>query len=371
MRFYLKEAIRFLNLPKESRHLVFFSEGGQYFSTLEPVLKALTQKGQQSCVLTMSQSDPVFKMGLSGVNAFFIGGNTGSALWMNLLAAKLVVMTTPNLNILNIKRSPGVKHYTYLFHAPTGCGLYRSHAFDHFDSVLCAGKHQELDIRTLEEKHQTPPKTLYQTGFPHLDFLFQKKEAYSVQESNQPTVLIAGTWGKNSCLERYGHKLIDPLIAQNYSVIVRPHPQTKISHPALLQSLKQRFSHSDLVTWDYENDGMSSMLQADAMISDLSGMIFDFAFLCKKPVICVESEIETEGTEIDLLDNELWELRVRKMLGTVITEKDLPQLAHIVKQTTTQMNQEQMTELMNSSLYHVGQVGEIAANQIIEILESL
>ena len=154
MRFYLKEVAKFLTLPKEDRHLVFFSEGDQYFSTFQPVLKALSLKDQKCCVLTMSPHDPILNLKFTGVVSFFIGGHTFASLWVNLLSAKLVVMTTPNLNTLNIKRSPGVKHYTYLFHAPTGCGWYRSHAFDHFDSMLCAGKHQEIDIQVLEVKYK-------------------------------------------------------------------------------------------------------------------------------------------------------------------------------------------------------------------------
>ena len=370
---YLKEVFKFLNLPKERRDLIFFSEGAQYFSTFEPILKILSEKGQQCCILTMSQNDPILKLKLSGMSSFFIGGHTLAPLWMNLLSSKVVVMTTPNLHTFNIKRSPGTQHYTYLFHAPTGCGLYRSHAFDHFDSILCAGQHQERDIRVLEHKHQTHQKTLYQTGFPHLDFLFQKKQTYSgeICKQHQKTVLIAGTWGKNSCLELYGEQLIHPLIAKDYQVIVRPHPQTPFSNPSLLKSLKQKFEDSDLVIWDQNSDGMESMLHADIMISDLSGIIFDFAFLCKKPILCIESQLETEGTEIDLLHDELWELKIRKSLGKVITEDDLPQLAQIVEQTTSQISEEQITALMHQSLYHVGQVGEVAATQIIEILESL
>ena len=372
---YLKEVIRFRNLPQENRDLIFFSEGKQYFSTFEPILRELSQRGQKCCILTMSQSDPIFTLQLSGVASFFIGGNSLSALWMNLLSAKLVVMTTPNLHCLNIKRSPGVQHYSYLFHALTSCGLYKAHAFDHFDSILCVGKHHEPEIRGLEQAYQTHKKQLYQTGFPHLDFLLHKKLSYSSsnpQKVGQKNILIAGTWGKNSCLERYGKKLIEPLIEKGHFVTVRPHPQMQTSNPTLLKDLKKQFANSDLVTWDHDPDGMQAMLNADLMVSDLSGIIFDFAFLCQKPIICIESDINTQGTEIQVVGlKNLWEIKIRKLLGKVITENELHQLGEIVDQVQEKIHPEQITQLMNESLYNVGKVGSIAASQIIEILESI
>lgn len=66
-----------------------------------------------------------------------------------MLEADVCVLTTPGLDVLQIHRSPGVRHYAHLVHSATDMAIYKLFSFDWFDSVLCSGPHQMRSLRAL------------------------------------------------------------------------------------------------------------------------------------------------------------------------------------------------------------------------------
>ena len=70
------------------------------------------------------------------------------------------------------------------------------------------------------------------------------------------------------------------------------------------------------------------------MISDISGVIFDYAFLFEKPVITVGIEPVREGTEASDLPYDPWELTVLNDIGLRLTEQDVERLADYLPSLT-------------------------------------
>ena len=117
--------------------LVVYNEGEQYFSTFFPVLRELVSKGVD---FTYIYSDPNDSMlsALSGIDAIYIGKGNKAFFFLNRLEAQMVVSTTPGLDVLQIKKSKGVKHYCHLHHASRGAAIYKVFSFDYYDSNLLA-----------------------------------------------------------------------------------------------------------------------------------------------------------------------------------------------------------------------------------------
>ena len=46
------------------------------------------------------------------------------------------------------------------------------------------------------------------------------------------------------------------------------------------------------IIWDYNSDNIFSLKKADIMISDFSGIIYDYTFLCDKPVMYVNADMD-------------------------------------------------------------------------------
>jgi hypothetical protein len=240
-------------------------------------------------------------------------------------------MTTPGLDVYQLKRSKAVKHYSHILHAVTDATRYRMFGIDYFDSVLLTGDYQGKDIRFLENLRGLPEKTLITAGCTYLDVYTEKIKNLPQEENHPFTVLISPSWGASALLSRYGEKLLDPLAATDWRIIIRPHPQSKISEASLLERIETTYKSCSNFIWDYEIDNIYSLAKADIMISDFSSIIYDFMFLRNKPVLYLNYDFDPTPYDADDLDHELWQFMNIKESGIEIKENDLPNIIKIIE----------------------------------------
>ena len=78
-----------------------------------------------------------------------------------ILKAGIMIMTMPDLEVYNIKRSIYSVHYLYVNHSMVSMHMiYRKGAFDHFDTLFCVGPHHVREIRETEKTYGLKPKKL-------------------------------------------------------------------------------------------------------------------------------------------------------------------------------------------------------------------
>jgi len=126
---------------------VIYNEGKQYWNVFKPVLDEFENRKKELLYLTSAQDDPVFDTSWSFVKPEFIGEGNRAFARLNMLRAGICLMTTPGLDVYQLKRSKMVKHYSHILHAPSDATMYRLFGFDYFDSVLLTGDYQAEDIR--------------------------------------------------------------------------------------------------------------------------------------------------------------------------------------------------------------------------------
>ena len=351
---------------------VFYSEGSKYWYLFKPVLDEMDVLGKKCVYLTSSEDDPGFKAEYENIEIKYIGEGIKAAVFLNNLKTDLVVVTTPQLDVLTIRRSKWVKHYSYIFHAPTDIGIYGKYAFDCFDSILLVGKHQIGPLRDFEKMRGTPEKTFFETGCTYYDILLKTTDTEKYK-NERPVVLVAPTWNKNSLLTRFGFDFIKPLLSGSYKVILRPHPQMYISQKELIRDIKRKSERYPDLEWDENPTGEKSMAESDIMISDLSGIIFDYSFIYKKPVISVDAPVIDTGLELEDFKNpeELWELCIRESLGALLKEKDIADISVTVDKTLSKFSPENIDSIIEKYIYNFGNAGKTAAEQLISIKEGL
>jgi CDP-glycerol glycerophosphotransferase (TagB/SpsB family) len=136
-------------------------------------------------------------------------------------------------------------------------------------------------------------------------------------------------------LSRYGEKLLDPLVKTGWRIIVRPHPQSKKSEAAAHDALAAKYKDTANLEWDYERENIFSLKKADIMISDFSGIIFDYAFLCDKPVMYVKQGMDLRPYDADDLGEnaaeELWQFRTLEKIGIELKEEFFPAIGDVIK----------------------------------------
>jgi len=355
----------------EDTDIIFYSEGKQYWSVFIPIIKALEKKQVHCAYLTSDKDDPGLKYESEFYGSKFIGNLTMTSVYLNKLNAKFVGMTTPQLDVMMIRRSKNVEHYAHIVHAPIDVFTYRKFAFDYFDSVFCSGPHQIEGIQKLEEKRGTDKKLLLETGLTYFDVMVDEVKQLQIPEKKRPVVLVAPTWKEYSIINRFGAKFFEALLEDDsYDIILRPHPQSYVSFPKLIGDIEEQFKDEPRITIDRNPLGTESMAKSDMMIGDLSGVFWDYAFLYSKPVLLLKTEFDTiEGFEGSELDYEMWEMRERSKLGKIFDENDVENIHKIVSDLLQNPPSMQLEELKNQSVYNFGHAGEVAANQILEIIK--
>jgi CDP-glycerol glycerophosphotransferase (TagB/SpsB family) len=212
--------------------------------------------------------------------------------------------------------------------------MYRMFGIDYFDSVLLTGDYQANDIRQLEKLRDLPEKQLVTVGCTYLDVYAEKIKELPSEENHPFTVLVSPSWGPSSILSLYGEKLLDPLVKTGWRIIVRPHPQSKKSEPEILEKLEKKYGDVSNLEWDYLRENIFSLKKSDVMISDFSGIIFDFVFLFDKPVFYVNQGFDLRPYDADDLPKGLWQFEVMKKIGLELKEDYFPHIGDTIRRAS-------------------------------------
>lgn len=326
--------------------IVIFSEGKMYWKIFKPILDEFEKREKTVTFLTCNEDDYVFKENYKYVNAKFIGTGYNAMAKMAFLKADICLMTTPQLDVLQLKRSKFCKNYVHIFHSISSSNDYRLFALDFYDTVLCDAEFQINDIRAIEKKRQLPAKDLKIVGSPYMDYLEKCLNKSDIQKNNNFTILIAPTWGQDGLLYKYGSKLIDKLVKDNYNIIIRPHPQSLIVEKNIIKKLENQYSSNKNITFDYDNNNLISMAKADIMISDFSGIMFEYAFLFNKPILYQNSKMNDEIYDYSELGIKPLRYSVLNDIGVELTENNIDSIDKIVEELR---NNEKIFQQINNA----------------------
>ena len=111
------------------------------------------------------------------------------------------------------------------------------------------------------------------------------------------------------------------------------------------------------------------MQKASILISDVSGIVFDFTFIYEKPVIVIENEVTREGFEAQDVKLDIWEHKILAKVATIVRYKEIDSLAEIIETTINNGVSNKMIDIRNESVFNLGKAGEIAALQLIELIQ--
>ena len=310
--------------------LVIFSDGKQYWKVFAPICKELSARGLAVVYYTMSEDDPALSAELPGMTAEFIGSDNRAFTKLNFLKANVVFSTTPGLDVYQWKRSKDVDFYVHIPHAPNDITLYRMFGLDYYDAVLLSGEYQIAQIRRLEEIRELPAKDMALVGIPYMDDMAARLAAVGPAGAHERTVLLAPSWGDSALFGVYGGKIIEKLLETGYHVIVRPHPQSFKSEAALMDKLMAQFPNSDKLEWNRDSDNFDVLRRSDILISDFSGVIFDFALIYDKPVIYTNPNFDLSVYDAWWTQDPLWTTSVLPRIGAELTEDKMDAIKALI-----------------------------------------
>lgn len=362
------------NSVSAANSYVIYNEGKHYCNVFLPILEEFEKREINILYLSSAIDDPFFNFPWRFVKMQYIGEGNRAYAYLNMLKAGICLMTTPGLDVYQLKRSKMTAHYSHVLHAPTDVTMYKLFGTDYFDSVLLTGDYQAYDIRTLERQRNIPEKKLVTAGCTYLDVYADKMKSLSIEDSHQFTVLVSPSWGASSLLVLYGEKLLDPLVKTGFKIIIRPHPQSKKSEPETLSRLESLYG--DKLFWDYESENIISLSKADIMISDFSGIVYDYTFLTGKPVIYIMQGIDLRPYDADDLGKNaienIWQFKTLKDIGVELTEDKFNNISVIIEYALKNKSSQKARDNAKATAWQFqGEAGKRIADFMIETVNTM
>ena len=342
-------------------------EHKRYWNIFEPILNELEKKQQKIVYLTGSEDDPVFKKDYKYIKPEYIGEGNKAFSKLNLLNASVLFSTTPSLDVFQWKRSKDVDCYIHIMHAAKDITMYRMYGTDHYDAFILSGELQVKQIRQMEEMRGIKPRDYEICGVPYLDEMKKRVENADAVPDHERTVLLAPSWGESGILSRFGGKFIDDLISTGYKIIVRPHPQSFVSEEEMLDKLMSQYSDTSKVEWNSDTDNFNVLMRSDVLISDYSGVMFEFAMVFDKPIIYTDTKFDPRPYDADWIEETPWTFSILPELGPKLSEDNADKIKDLIDKSIDDQSFRKGREKARNDIWaHIGESAERSADFIIK-----
>jgi len=357
--------------------IVFYAENKASMNHFKLLLLELTEvRNLRVCYVTSIKNDSVFSLKNKNISAYYIGDGITRTKFFLTLKAKILIMDMPDLETFHIKRSKVYPvHYIYIFHSMFSIHSYlRKGAIDHYDTIFCVGEHHEKEILETEKIYNLQPKKLLKYGFGRLDTLLSEKEKFQqMNTNNEKLIIISPSYGKNNLLNICGIELIEILLKMNFKVLLRPHFIILRDSNELIKKIHSKFDSNPNFIMENGVISADNFHNSICMISDWSGISFEYAFTFERPVIFIDVPKKILNSYSDDISIEPVEISIRSELGYVVSPKELEKIPELIEMSNDNNKniQEKIKLLRSKTVFNIGKSKIIGANYIEELINKL
>jgi len=318
----------FVNDSKKDNSILFFSEKNMDFRYYEDLINSIIDRSDLNIIYATSDpEDFVFSKNNVRIKPIYIKSFIAPLIARNNTRA--LVMTMPDLGRFNIKKSRNNVNHIYTFHSMISTHMqYHPRAYDDYDTIFCVGPYHVEEIRKREEMNNLSPKNLIEFGYPLAEKIYREHQDYlsntaEAEENNQKTILIAPTWGPNCILATCIEKIIQELSSTSHNVFIRPHPEFTKRNPGAIKKLLKTLEAIDNISLETDLMSESNIHGADLLITDWSGIAFEYAFGTERPVLFVNAPRKVNNPNYKDLGIDPIAVKLRYKIGVSIDLGDM------------------------------------------------
>lgn len=356
-----------------NKHLVFYSEGKGFYKYYQGVIEYILEHSNIIIhYITSDFHDPIFESAEkeNRLKAYYIGEKRLITVMMKI-EADIVVMTMPDLENYHIKRSYIQKdiEYVYIPHGMNSLNMtLRTGSTDHFDTIFCTGKHQKEELEKTEQYYGNPKRKMIEWGYCLLD---QMRADYSKMEkknSQVRNILIAPSWQKDNIIETCLNMLLDSLRGNGYMIVVRPHPQQIKQQSKRIEQLKARYAEAKDILIQTDFSSNSTVYEADLVITDWSGIAFEYAFTTYKPILFVDTPVKIMNSEYKKIGIEPFNFFIREKIGIAIKPDEAPGVLTVVQKlfASAEIYHDQIAAIAHEYVYNLDHSAGAGARYLME-----
>ena len=370
----LEDYKRFLKVP--GKKVVFYSEKNGFYKYYKNIIEEIIRRTNIVVhYITSDPQDEVFQMEGEQFKPYYIGDKRLIVLMMKL-ETRIMVMTTPDLENFQLKRSYVKKdiEYIYVPHDVNSSNLtFHENALDHFDTIFASGFKNKEEIEEREQKFGLPAKHIVEWGSSVIDNMTVSYEAMEQEETaegkDQKTILIAPSWQRDNIMDSCIEQMLDELVQMPYHIIVRPHPQYVRHFEEKLKALAQKYTEKGVeVQMDFSSN--KTVYTADLLVTDWSSIAFEYAFSTLKPVLFINTPMKVVNPNYKELTSVPVDIELRDKVGISLEENALDGLRPAVEKLLfdNQFSRDSLRRMKEQYIYNVGNSGKVGAEYIINRL---
>ena len=356
--------------------LMFYSEGSGFYKYFRALIEALLRATDLTIhYVTSDPEDAIFQRNEPRIHPYYVDEPRLISLMMKL-EADIVVMTTPDLEKYHIKRSRVKKNVEYIF-MDHGCSsdnlAYRTGALDAYDTLLVVSREQAIEARAIEKLRHTKKKRIIECGYGLIDDMIAAYNAMDQTPNEKRTILIAPSWQYDNIMDSCLDDLVNALYGRGYRIVIRPHPQYVRRFPTRMKEIIRRYQDKAGEDFIIETDFSSNVTvyTADLVITDWSGIAFEFSFTTDKPSLFINTQMKVVNEDWQKIPLVPFDITARSKVGRQVEKDQVKDLAPVVEELLAHQEdyRERIAGLKQRHFYNLGRSGEVGAQYIIHRLE--
>ncbi len=362
-----------------NKHLVIYSEKGGFYKYFEGIIQNILSRSNMAIhYITNDPDDPIFEMAKTEtrIKPYYIGPKKLIPLMMKM-EADLVLMSTPDLDKYHVKRSLVSKdvEYVYVPHDMMSVHMgFREGALDAFDTIFSTGPHVDREVRATEAVYGLKEKKLVPFGYPLADKLMEAGEAENARRAAEPPaplkeILIAPSWQEDNLLDSCIDQLLTQLVRPGYHVTVRPHPEYVKRYGERMNKIVEKYQHmvGENLSFELDFTTNKSSYASDLLITDWSGIAYEFCFATKRPALFINTQIKCLNPNWERIDCVPVEISLRDRVGISLDKDKLDLVGDTVATLLSDPEgyKRIITEVLEGHLYSIGTGGKEGAMYVL------
>ena len=362
------------------KNLVIYSEGSHDWPHIGPIIKKVIDISDMHISYLSSQiDDPGLDFNHKKFRKFYIGDGFIRTLIFHTIKCKVFLMTMPDLESYHLKRSSykNIK-YVYTFHSINSTHVaYRDNAFKSYDEIYCVGPHHQNELKKENEIHSLIDRKLIKIGSIKLDSLIDEfNQIKGPTKNTVKNILLAPSWGPSSFAEN-SELIISIVLAvlkSGYKCTLRYHPMTIRRKPdidkKLLSNIRKEINTKNFFIEKNHNNNRS-LLEADLLISDWSGISTEFAFALERPVLFIDTIQKINNHKWQTYNLPCLEKEIRGQIGVVIDPKEINEISNFINSIMKDYKEirEKIIEARKKNIYNIGCSNIYAARHLSDLVD--
>lgn len=211
-------------------------------------------------------------------------------------------------------------------------------------------------------------------GYGLLDNLVKGYESLEHIEAHgdRKRILIAPSWQDGNILDSCVDELVSQLNGEKHFIVVRPHPEYIKRFPGKMKSLQARYQEADPNRLMIESDFSSNVtiFTADLVITDWSGIAYEFTFATKKPALFINTPMKVLNPDYDKYKRLPLDITLRDQVGISLDLDKVCEAGFTVDKLFAERDtyKEKIEEVLQQCIFNLGSSGAAAGQYILKSL---